>query len=40
MNRFAPILAASLAFAVAGATAAAAGQSPYPVHVERQRGGV
>ena len=36
MNRFAPILAASLAFAVAGATAA--GQSPYPVHVERQRG--
>ena len=38
MNRFAPILAASLAFAVAGATAAAAGQSPYPVHVERQRG--
>ena len=38
MNRFAPILAASLALAVAGATAAAAGQSPYPVHIERQRG--
>ena len=38
MNRFTPILAVSLAFAVAGATAAAAGQSPYPVHVERQRG--
>ena len=38
MNRFAPILAASLAFAVAGAAAAAAGQSPYPVHIERQRG--
>ena len=38
MNRFAPILAASLALAVAGATAVAAGQSPYPVHVERQRG--
>src|SRR3954465_11143932 len=40
MNRFAPILAASLALAlaVAGAPAAAAGQSPYPVHVERQRG--
>src|SRR5215217_6537338 len=34
MNRFTPILAASLAFA--GATAAAAGQSPYPVHVERK----
>ncbi len=38
MNRFTPILAVSLAFAVAGATAAKAGQSPYPVNVERQRG--
>ena len=38
MNRFTPILAVSLASAVAGATAAKAGQSPYPVHVERQRG--
>ena len=38
MNRLTPILAVSLFFAVAGATAAGAGQSPYPVHVERQRG--